>query len=157
MQEKLRPPSQVNIRAPLLSACLNALTGILEGADALLLKKITFGLGGVVPLMQFIAGRKYEQLAELCGEVDETGVVPLRLLRNKEMRAAIVSVIALIKVYCVRANAGDSDAMDCCNKLDMAGREQVLCAAPERYGRTRLYCTRCALCCHCAPYRHGRA
>ena len=44
--------SQFNIRAPLLSACLNALTAVLEGADQLLLKKITYGLGGVAPLMQ---------------------------------------------------------------------------------------------------------
>ena len=36
--------------------------------DVLMFKKITFGLGGVVPLMQYISGRKYEQLAELCGE-----------------------------------------------------------------------------------------
>ena len=98
---------------------------MLEDADTLLLKKVTYGLGGVAPLMQYISGRKYEQLAELCGEVDEHGVVPLRLLRNRDMMAAIASVVALIKVYCVRANAGDNDAMDCCNKLDAAGREQA--------------------------------
>ena len=81
--------------------------------------------------MQFISGRRYEQLAELCGELDEGGIVPLRLLRNKEMRLAIGAVVAVIKSYCIRANLGDADAMDCCNKLDMAGREQVLFSALE--------------------------
>jgi hypothetical protein len=123
--------SQFNIRAPLLSACLNALTAILETADQLLLKKITYGLGGVAPLMQYISGRKYEQLAETCGEVDENGVVPLKLLRNSEMMNAIGSVVAIVKVYCVRANEGDADAMDCCNKLDAAGREEQLFSALE--------------------------
>jgi hypothetical protein len=64
----------------------------------MMFKKITFGLGGVVPLLQYIQGRKYEQLAELCGEVDETGVVPLRLLRNKQVMSAIGAVVGLIKV-----------------------------------------------------------
>ena len=75
--------------------------------------------------MQYIAGRKYEQLAEQCGEEDEHGVVPLRLLRNKEMMAAISAVCCVIRCYCMRANEGDSDAMDTCNKLDAAGREQA--------------------------------
>ena len=97
---------QLNVRAPLLTACLN-------------------GLVGVVPLMQYISGRKYEQLAEQCGEEDEHGVVPLRLLRNKEMMAAISAVCCVIRCYCMRANEGDSDAMDTCNKLDAAGREQA--------------------------------
>ena len=61
---------QLNVRAPLLTACLNALVNALEHADVLLAKKITYGLGGVVPLMQYISGRKYEQLAEQCGEAD---------------------------------------------------------------------------------------
>ena len=47
---------------------LRSLSDILMDCDALMFKKITFGLGGVVPLMQYISGRKYEQLAELCGE-----------------------------------------------------------------------------------------
>ena len=94
-------------------------------------KKITFGLGGVVPLLQYIQGRKYEQLAELCGEVDESGVVPLRLLRNKDMMGAIGAVVGVIKVYCLRANQEDADAMEVSNKLDAAGREQVLFQALE--------------------------
>ena len=69
----------MNIRAQLLTSVLCSLADILSDADPLMFKKITFGLNGVVPLMQYIQGRKYEQLAELCGEVDETGVVPLRL------------------------------------------------------------------------------
>ena len=60
--------SQLNIRAPLLTAVLRSLSDILSDCDPLMFKKITFGLGGVVPLMQYISGRKYEQLAELCGE-----------------------------------------------------------------------------------------
>ena len=116
---------QLNVRAPLLTACLNGLVNALNHADVLLAKKITYGLGGVVPLMQYIAGRKYEQLAEQCGEEDEHGVVPLRLLRNKEMMAAISAVCCVIRCYCMRANEGDSDAMDTCNKLDAAGREQA--------------------------------
>ena len=125
--------TQLNIRALLLTACLHALTSILEGADPLLLKKITYGLGGVVPLMQYITGRKYEQLAELCAEVEDEGnaVVPLRMLRNKDMMGAIGAVVAVVKAYCVRANNGDADAMECCNKLDAAGREQALFAALE--------------------------
>ena len=95
---------QLNVRAPLLTACLNALVNALEHADVLLAKKITYGLGGVVPLMQYISGRKYEQLAEQCGEEDEHGVVPLRLLRNKEMMAAISAVCRVIRCYCIRAN-----------------------------------------------------
>ena len=122
---------QLNVRAPLLTACLNALVNALEHADVLLAKKITYGLGGVVPLMQYISGRKYEQLAEQCGEEDEHGVVPLRLLRNKEMMAAISAVCRVIRCYCIRANEGDADAMDTCNKLDAAGREQVLFKAFE--------------------------
>ena len=70
------------------------------GADVLLAKKITYGLGGVVPLMQYISGRKYEQLAEQCGEEDEQGVVPLRLLRNRDMMAAISAVCRIIRIYC---------------------------------------------------------
>lgn len=116
---------QLNVRAPLLTACLNGLVNALNHADVLLAKKITYGLGGVVPLMQYISGRKYEQLAEQCGEEDEHGVVPLRLLRNKEMMAAISAVCCVIRCYCMRANEGDSDAMDTCNKLDAAGREQA--------------------------------
>ena len=80
--------------------------------------------------MQYIAGRKYEHLAEVCGETDENGVVPLKLLRNPDMMNAIGSVVAIVKVYCVRANEGDADAMDCCNKLDAAGREEVLFTPP---------------------------
>ena len=123
--------SQLNIRAGLLTACLNSLGTILTDCDQLMLKKITYGLGGVVPLLQFISGRKYEQLAELCGEIDENGVVPLMMLRNQQMMRAIGSVIAIIKVYSIRANAGDSEAMDLSNKLDAAGREQVLFSALE--------------------------
>ena len=52
--------------------------------------------------------------------------MPLRLLRNKEMMAAISAVCRVIRCYCIRANEGDADAMDTCNKLDAAGREQVL-------------------------------
>ncbi len=122
---------QLNIRAPLLTACLNALVESLNHADVLLAKKITYGLGGVVPLMQYISGRKYEQLAEQCGEEDENGVVPLKLLRNRQMMDAISAVCCVVRCYCVRANEGDSDAMDTCNKLDAAGREQVLFKAFE--------------------------
>ena len=123
--------SQLNIRAPLLTAVLRALAGILSECDPLMFKKITFGLGGVVPLLQYIQGRKYEQLAELCGEVDESGVVPLRLLRNRDMMAAIGAVVGVIKVYCLRANQEDADAVEVSNKLDAAGREQVLFQALE--------------------------
>ena len=84
---------------------LKSLTGIVADCDPMMFKKITFGLGGVVPLLQYIQGRKYEQLAELCGEVDETGVVPLRLLRNKQMMSAIGAVVGLIKV---RSSSGFS-------------------------------------------------
>ena len=70
-------------------------------------------------------GRKYEQLAELCGEVDEGGVVPLRMLRNKSMMMAIGSVVNVIKVYCMKANRGDEHAIEVSDKLDAAGREQV--------------------------------
>ena len=72
----------------------------LMGADVLLAKKITYGLGGVVPLMQYISGRKYEQLAEQCGEEDEQGVVPLRLLRNRDMMAAISQGIQRSNALC---------------------------------------------------------
>ena len=74
-------------------------------------------------------GRRYEQLAELCGEVDESGTVPLALLRNREMKKAIGSVVGLIKVYCKKANEGHPDAIDVSDKLDVAGREQVLTTA----------------------------
>ena len=57
--------------------------------------------------------------------------MPLRLLRNKEMMAAISAVCRVIRCYCIRANEGDADAMDTCNKLDAAGREQVLFKAFE--------------------------
>ena len=117
--------SQVNIRDSLLTAVLRSLADILTGADSLLFKKITFGLGGVVPLLQYINGRKYEQLAELCGEVDENGVVPLKLLRHQGMMSAIGAVVGVIKVYCQRANQEDPDAIEVSNKLDAAGREQV--------------------------------
>ena len=53
------------------------------------------------------------------------------LLRNKEMMAAISAVCSIVRCYCVRANEGDVDAMDTCNKLDAAGREQVLFKAFE--------------------------
>ena len=127
--------SQINIRAPLLTACLRSLSAILGDADPLMFKKITFGLGGVVPLLQYIEGRKYEQLAELCGEVDESGVVPLRLLRNREMMSALGAVVGVIKIYCLRANQEDADAVEVSNKLDAAGREQVV-APPIRSTRT---------------------
>ena len=94
-------------------------------------RKITLGLGGVVPLLQYIQGRRYEQLAELCGEVDESGTVPLRLLRNKEMMESLGSVVGVIKVFCEKANQGDLDAIEVSNKLDAAGREQVLFQALE--------------------------
>ena len=123
--------SQVNIRAQLLTAVLRSLADILMDCDTLMFKKITFGLGGVVPLLQYIQGRKYEQLAELVGEVDESGVVPLRLLRNKEMMTAIGAVVGVVKVYCLRANQEDPDAVEVSNKLDAAGREQVLFLAME--------------------------
>ena len=92
-------------------------------------KKISAGLGGVVPMLNYIQGRRYEQLAELCGEVDESGSVPLALLRNREMKKAIGSVVGLIKVYCKKANEGHPDAIDVSDKLDVAGREQVLTTA----------------------------
>lgn len=76
--------------------------------------------------MQYISGRKYEQLAELCGEVDESGVVPLRLLRNREMMAALGAVVGVMKIYCSRANQGSQDAIEVSDKLDSAGREQVI-------------------------------
>ncbi len=94
-------------------------------------KKVTFGLGGVVPLLQYIQGRKYEQLAELCGEVDESGVVPLKQLRHPGMMQALGAVVSVIKMYCVRANQEDPDAIDVSNKLDAAGREQALFLALE--------------------------
>ena len=74
---------------------------------------------------------RYEQLAELCGEVDESGVVPLRMLRNKQMMEAIGAVVSVIKMYCVRANQEDPDAIEVSNKLDAAGREQSLFLALE--------------------------
>ena len=40
--------SQLNIRAPLLTAVLRSIAGILVDSDPLMFKKITFGLGGVV-------------------------------------------------------------------------------------------------------------
>ena len=97
--------------------------------DTLMFKKISAGLGGVVPMLNYIQGRRYEQLAELCGEVDESGTVPLALLRNREMKKAIGSVVGLIKVYCKKANEGHPDAIDVSDKLDVAGREQVLTTA----------------------------
>ena len=118
--------SQLNIRASLLTAVLRSIAEILADCDPLIFKKITFGLSGVVPLLQYIQGRKYEQLAELCGEVDEAGVVPLRLLRNKDMMSAMGAVVGVIKIYCYRANLEDPDAVEVSNKLDAAGREQVL-------------------------------
>jgi hypothetical protein len=81
--------SQVNIRAGLLGACLRSLASILMDCDSLMFKKISAGLGGVVPMLNYIQGRRYEQLAELCGEVDESGTVPLALLRNRYDKAAI--------------------------------------------------------------------
>lgn len=105
--------SQVNIRASLLTATLKAATNVLADADPLMFKKITYGLGGVVPLMQYISGRKYEQLAELCGEIDEGGVVPLKLLRNKEMMTALGAVVGIIKTYCARAKSGQSGRHRC--------------------------------------------
>ena len=42
--------SQLNMRAPLLTAVLSSLADILSGCDPLMFKKITFGLGGVVRL-----------------------------------------------------------------------------------------------------------
>jgi hypothetical protein len=121
--------SQVNIRAGLLGACLRSLAAILMDCDSLMFKKISAGLGGVVPMLNYIQGRRYEQLAELCGEVDESGTVPLALLRNREMKKAIGSVVGLIKVYCKKANKGHPDAIDVSDKLDVAGREQVLTTA----------------------------
>ena len=121
--------SQVNIRAGLLGACLRSLAAILMDCDSLMFKKISAGLGGVVPMLNYIQGRRYEQLAELCGEVDESGTVPLALLRNREMKKAIGSVVGLIKVYCKKANEGHPDAIDVSDKLDVAGREQVLTTA----------------------------
>ena len=47
------------------------------------------------------------------------------------MIAAIAAVCRVIRRYCIRANEGDTDAMDTCNKLDAAGREQVLFKAFE--------------------------
>ena len=66
--------SQFNIRAPLLSACLNALTAVLEGADQLLLKKITYGLGGVAPLMQVT--RRYKSTPQ-CVVCDTAMLTPV--------------------------------------------------------------------------------
>ena len=119
------------MRPGLLMACLESLTSILEGCDSVTFKKITVGLGGVVPLMQYINGRKYEQLAELCDEVDESGVVQLKLLRNTQMLKALGAVVGVIKVYCKKANDGDPDAIEVSDKLDAAGREQVLFMALE--------------------------
>jgi|MDTA01.1.fsa_nt_gb hypothetical protein len=66
-----------------------------------------------------------------CWQVDESGVVPLKLLRNKQMMSAIGAVVGVIKVYCQRANDEDPDAIEVSNKLDAAGREQVLFQAKE--------------------------
>ena len=52
--------------------------------------------------------------------------MPLKLLRNKQMMSAIGAVVGVIKVYCQRANDEDPDAIEVSNKLDAAGREQVL-------------------------------
>ena len=57
--------------------------------------------------------------------------MPLRLLRNKEMMSAIGAVVGVIKIYCLRANQEDPDAIEVSNKLDAAGREQVLLRALE--------------------------
>ena len=47
------------------------------------------------------------------------------------MMAAIGAVVGVIKVYCLRANQEDADAVEVSNKLDAAGREQVLFQALE--------------------------
>ena len=50
--------SQVNIRAGLLGACLRSLAAILMDCDSLMFKKISAGLGGVVPMLNYIQVRR---------------------------------------------------------------------------------------------------
>ena len=52
-------------------------------------------------------------------------------MRNKSIMGVFAAVVALIKTCCARANKGDKDAMETCNQLDAAGREQMLFAALE--------------------------
>merc|ERR1719473_771924 len=47
------------------------------------------------------------------------------------MMGAVGAVVGVIKVYCQRANQEDPDAVEVSNKLDAAGREQVLFQAKE--------------------------
>ena len=57
--------------------------------------------------------------------------MPLQQLRSKPMMSAIGAVVGVIKVYCKKANGKDADAIEVSDKLDAAGREQVLFMALE--------------------------